>query len=48
MEKLIAQNDGTPIQRRMINLEEFGVPGVPVLGFDLPRTFAEIEAALVN
>lgn len=22
--------------------------GVPVLGFDLPRTFAEIEAALVN
>ena len=22
--------------------------GVPVLGFDLPRTFAEIEAALAN
>jgi len=33
VEKLIAQNNGTPIQRRMINLEAFGVPGVPVLGF---------------
>lgn len=27
------QRNETPIQRRMVNLEELGVPGVPMLGF---------------
>ena len=40
---------GLPRVRGLFSATQIGrALGVPVLGFDLPRTFAEIEAALVN
>lgn len=40
---------GLPRVRGLFSATHIGrLLGVPVLGFDLPRTFAEIEAALVN
>ena len=40
---------GLPRVRGLFSATQIGRQlGVPVLGFDLPRTFAEIEAALVN
>lgn len=40
---------GLPRVRGLFSATHIGrVLGVPVLGFDLPRTFAEIEAALAN
>ncbi|NHC07979.1 CBS domain-containing protein [Azonexus fungiphilus] len=40
---------GQPRVRGLFSATQIGrALGVPVLGFDLPRTFAEIEAALVN
>jgi len=40
---------GQPRVRGLFSATHIGrLLGVPVLGFDLPRTFAEIEAALVN
>ncbi|MDD2885399.1 MAG: CBS domain-containing protein [Dechloromonas sp.] len=40
---------GLPRVRGLFSATQIGrVLGVPVLGFDLPRTFAEIEAALAN
>jgi len=40
---------GLPRVRGVFSATQIGrALGVPVLGFDLPRTFAEIEAALVN
>lgn len=40
---------GTPRVRGIFSATQIGrLLGVPVQGFDLPRTFAEIEAALVN
>lgn len=40
---------GTPRVRGLFSATQIGrMLGVPVLGFDLPRTFAEIEAALVS
>lgn len=40
---------GSPRVRGVFSATQIGrALGVPVLGFDLPRTFAEIEAALVN
>ena len=40
---------GLPRVRGLFSAAQIGRQlGVPVLGFDLPRTFAEIEAALVN
>lgn len=49
---LVEDNDpqtGLPRVRGVFSATQIGrALGVPVLGFDLPRTFAEIEAALVN
>jgi CBS domain-containing protein len=49
---LVEDNDpltGLPRVRGLFSATQIGrALGVPVLGFDLPRTFAEIEAALVN
>ena len=49
---LVEDNDpltGLPRVRGLFSATHIGrLLGVPVLGFDLPRTFAEIEAALVN
>lgn len=49
---LVEDNDpltGLPRVRGLFSATNIGrLLGVPVLGFDLPRTFAEIEAALVN
>ena len=43
------QATGLPRVRGLFSATHIGrLLGVPVLGFDLPRTFAEIEAALVN
>lgn len=40
---------GLPRVRGLFSATQIGrALGVPVLGFDLPRTFAEIEAALAN
>ncbi|WP_374326987.1 CBS domain-containing protein [Azonexus sp.] len=40
---------GLPRVRGVFSATQIGrALGVPVLGFDLPRTFAEIEAALAN
>lgn len=40
---------GTPRVRGIFSATQIGrLLGVPVLGFDLPQTFAEIEAALAN
>lgn len=40
---------GLPRVRGLFSATQIGrLLGVPVLGFDLPRTFAEIEAALAN
>lgn len=40
---------GLPRVRGLFSATHIGrLLGVPVLGFDLPRTFAEIEAALAN
>lgn len=40
---------GLPRVRGLFSATQIGrVLGIPVLGFDLPRTFAEIEAALAN
>ena len=40
---------GQPRVRGLFSATHIGrLLGVPVLGFDLPRTFAEIEAALAN
>ncbi|MDP3540310.1 MAG: CBS domain-containing protein [Azonexus sp.] len=41
--------DGLPRVRGIFSATQIGrLLGVPVLGFDLPQTFAEIEAALAN
>lgn len=49
---LVEDNDpatGLPRVRGLFSATHIGrLLGVPVLGFDLPRTFAEIEAALAN
>ncbi len=49
---LVEDNDqatGLPRVRGLFSATHIGrLLGLPVLGFDLPRTFAEIEAALVN
>ncbi|WP_234087118.1 CBS domain-containing protein [Azonexus sp. R2A61] len=49
---LVEDNDpasGLPRVRGLFSATHIGrLLGVPVLGFDLPRTFAEIEAALVS
>ncbi len=49
---LVEDNDpltNQPRVRGLFSATQIGrMLGVPVLGFDLPRTFAEIEAALVN
>lgn len=49
---LVADHDpatGSARVRGLFSATQIGrALGVPVLGFDLPRTFAEIEAALVN
>jgi hypothetical protein len=40
---------GQPRVRGVFSATQIGrLLGVPVLGFDLPQTFAEIEAALAN
>lgn len=45
----IDPSTGSPRVRGLFSATQIGrALGVPVLGFDLPRTFAEIEAALVN
>lgn len=45
----IDQITGLPRVRGVFSATHIGrLLGVPVLGFDLPRTFAEIEAALAN
>lgn len=45
----VDQVTGLPRVRGLFSATHIGrLLGVPVLGFDLPRTFAEIEAALVN
>ena len=49
---LVEDNDpatGLPRVRGLFSATHIGrLLGVPVLGFDLPRTFSEIEAALAN
>ena len=49
---LVEDNDpatGLPRVRGLFSATHIGrLLGVPVLGFDLPRTFAEIETALAN
>lgn len=45
----VAPSTGTPRIRGIFSATQIGrLLGVPVLGFDLPQTFAEIEAALAN
>lgn len=45
----IDQATGQPRVRGIFSATQIGRQlGVPVLGFDLPKTFAEIEAALAN
>lgn len=45
----VDQLTGLPRVRGLFSATHIGrLLGVPVLSFDLPRTFAEIEAALVN
>lgn len=45
----VAPSTGTPRIRGVFSATQIGrLLGVPVLGFDLPQTFAEIEAALAH
>ncbi|PKO34071.1 MAG: hypothetical protein CVU34_08600 [Betaproteobacteria bacterium HGW-Betaproteobacteria-7] len=45
----VDQASGQPRVRGIFSATQIGRQlGVPVLGFDLPKTFAEIEAALAN